>query len=146
MKRAYAAFVVNIRKRSFIRDAVGFVAGGILAALSAGLIFVAFIPLGDIHEGRNHVPEAFMLTVLVMFFCGGFIGRRGFSAEAASDFLPSIVGTYVAVLGFPLLAGLSLKEALPLVGFATVGVGSAFAASLLFLKCFPLEVPYEEGA
>jgi hypothetical protein len=86
-----------------------------------------------------------MLTVLVMFFCGGFIGRRGFSAEAWSDFLPSIVGTYVAVLGLPLLAGLSLGEALPFVGFASAGVVSAVAASVMFLKWCPLESPHEEG-
>jgi hypothetical protein len=128
-----------------MRDALGFIAGGVLAAASAGLIFVVFIPLGDIYDGRNHVPEAFMLTVLVMFFCGGFIGRRGFSAEARSDFLPSIIGTYVAVLGLPLLAGLSLGEALPFVGFASVGVVSAVAASVIFLKWFPLESPHEEG-
>ena len=136
---------MNIRRPSFIRDALGFVAGGILAAVSSGLVFLAFVPLGDIYDGRNHVPEAFMLTVLVMFFCGGFIGRRGFSAEARSDFVPSIIGTYVAVVGLPLLAGLSLIEALPFVGFASVGVASAVIASLIFSKRFPLESPHEEG-
>jgi hypothetical protein len=136
---------VNIRQPSLIRDALGFIAGGILAAASAGLIFVGFIPLGDIHDGRNHVPSAFVFTVLVMFFCGGFIGRRGFSAEAWSDFLPSVIGTYVAVFGLPLLSGLSLVEALPFVGFASVGVVSAVIASLIFLKWFPLESSHEEG-
>ena len=132
---------MNIRQASFRRDALGFIAGGILSAASAGLIFVVFIPLGDIYDGRNHVPEAFMLTVLIMFFCGGFIGIRGFSAKARSDFLPSIVGTYIAVLGLPLLAGLSLVEALPFVGFASVGVASAVVASAMFLKRFPMESP-----
>ena len=136
---------VNIRQPSFMRDALGFIAGGILGAASTGLIFVAFIPLGDIYDGRNHAPTAFMLTVLVMVFCGGFIGRRGFSAEARSNFLPSIIGTYVAVVGFPLLSGLSLVEALPFVGFASVGVVSVVIASLVFLKWFPLESPHEEG-
>ena len=135
---------MNIRRPSFIRDALGFAAGGVVAATSAGLVFVAFIPLGDIYDGRNHVPEAFMLTVLVMFFCGGFIGRRGFSAEAPSDFLPSIIGTYIAVIGLPLLAGLSFREALPFVGFASAGVATAMVASLVFLKKFPLESPHEE--
>lgn len=136
---------MNIRQPSLIRDALGFIAGGILAAVSAGLVFVVFIPLGDISDGRNHVPSAFMFTVLVMFFCGGFIGCRGFSAEARSDFLPPIIGTYVAVVGLPLLGGLSLAEALPFVGFASVGVVSVVIASLVFLKWFPLESPHEEG-
>jgi hypothetical protein len=127
-----------------IRDAVGFIAGGILAAASAGLVFVAFIPLGNIYDGRNHAPDAFMLTVLVMFFCGGFVGRRGFSADSRSDFLPSIIGTYVAVVSLALLAGLSLIEILPFVGFASAGIVCAVVASLLFLKWFPLESPHEE--
>ena len=138
-------FIVNIRQPSFIRDALGFVAGGILAAAAAGLTFVAFIPLGDIYDGRNHVPDAFMLTVLVLFFGGGFIGRRGFSAGARSDFLPAIIGTYVAVVGLSLLAGLSLGETLPFVGFASAGVVGAIAASLVFLTWFPLELPPDEG-
>ena len=136
---------MNIRQPSFLRDLIGFIAGGILAAVSAGLVFVAFVPLGDIRDGRNHVPEAFMLTVLVMFVCGGFIGRRGFSAEGRSDFYPSIIGTYVAVLGLPLLAGLSFIEALPFVGFASAGVVAAVVASLAFLAWFPIEVPHEQG-
>ena len=136
---------MNIRHPSFIRDALGFIAGGILAAASSGLVFVTFNPLGDIYDGRNHVPEAFMLIAMAMFFCGGVIGRRGFSAEARSNFVPSIIGIYVAVVGLPLLAGLSLAEALPFVGFASVGVASAVAASLVFSKWFPLEIPHEEG-
>jgi hypothetical protein len=136
---------VNIRQPSFIRDAVGFIGGGVLAGASAGAVFLAFIPVGDIYDGRNHVPEAFMLTVGVMFFCGGFIGRRGFSAETRSDFLPSIIGTYLAVLGLPLLAGLSLGEALPFVGFASVGVVAAVTASVVFLKWVPVELPHEDG-
>lgn len=138
-------FIVSIRQPSFIRDALGFFTGGVSAAASAGLVFVAFIPLGNIYDGRNHVPEAFMLTALVMFFCGGFIGRRGFSAEGRSDFLPSVMGTYVAVVGLPLFAGLSMREALPFVGFASVGVAIAVVTSLIFLKWFPLESPHEEG-
>lgn len=136
---------MNIRQPSFFRDALGFLVGGILAAASAGLLFVAFIPLGDINNPRNHVPEAFMLTILTMFFSGGFIGRRGFSAEGRSDFFPSIIGTYVAVFGLPLFAGLSFSEALPFAGFATAGVVAAVAASVVFLKWFPMESPHEEG-
>jgi hypothetical protein len=136
---------MNIRRPSFARDALGFFVGGILAAASAGLTFVAFIPLGNIYDGRNHAPEAFMLTVLAMFFSGGFVGRRGFSAGGRSDFFPSIVATYVAVLALPLLAGLSFGEAMPFVGFASVGVVAAVTASVMFLKWFPMESPNEEG-
>jgi hypothetical protein len=136
---------MNIRQPSLLRDALGFTVGGLLAAVFAGLAFVAFVPLGDVHDGRNHAPEAFMLTVLVMLICGGFIGRRGFSAEALSDFLPSIAGTYLAVFGLPLLAGLSLTEALPFAGFASVGVVASVAASLLFLKFVPVQLP-DDGA
>lgn len=135
---------MNIRRPSFIRDTLGFLVGGILASASAGLVFVVIIPLGDMNNPRNHIPEAFMLTVLTMFFSGGFIGRRGFSAKARSDFFPSITATYLAVFGLPLFAGLSFCEALPFAGFATVGVVVAVTASLVLLRWFPMESLPEE--
>ncbi len=129
---------MNIREPSFFRNALGFITGAILAAVAAGLIFVAFVPLGNIRDGRNHAPEAFMLTVLVMFFCGGFIGRRGFSAEALSDLLPSVIGTYAVVVALPLFAGLSIGEALPFVAFASAGVAASIIGSLALLRLFPM--------
>jgi hypothetical protein len=131
--------------QSFARDAVGFLAGSILAAVAAGLIFVAFFPLPKENDPRNHTGEAFMMTVLVMFFCGGFIGRRGFSAEALSDFLPSVIGTYVVVLVLPLVAGLSFSEIVPFLGFASAGVVASVVGSLLLLRWFPTESSNVEG-
>lgn len=39
--------------------------GGVVAALSSGLTFLVFVPLGDLKDGRNHAPEAFVLTTLI---------------------------------------------------------------------------------
>ena len=136
---------MNTNQSSLARDTVGFLVGAILAAVAAGLVFVTFFPLPKEQDPRNHTGEAFMMTVLVMFFCGGFIGRRGFSAEALSDFLPSVIGTYVAVVILPLFAGLSFRELLPFLGFASAGVAASVAGSLLLLRWFPPKSPNVEG-
>jgi drug/metabolite transporter (DMT)-like permease len=136
---------MNFNRSSLGRDAVGFFAGALLAAIAAGLVFVAFFPLPKEHDPRNHTGEAFMMTVLVMFFCGGFVGRCGFSAEALSDLLPSVIGTYVVVVLLPLVAGLSFGEIMPFLGFASAGIAASVAGSLLLLRRFPLEAPNAEG-
>jgi hypothetical protein len=131
---------VKLNPSSFARDASGFFAGGILAAIAAGLLFVAFNPLPKEYNPHNHIREAFIMTVLVMFFCGGFIGRSGFSAEAWSDFVPSVMGTCIVVFVLPLIAGLSIIELAPFLGFASAGVAASLIASLLFLKWFPMDL------
>lgn len=78
-----------------------------------------------------------MLLMLVMFFCGGFVGRRGFNAESLSDFLPSVIGTYVVVTCLGLLAGLSLQELAPMIGFTSVGILASIVSSLILLRRFP---------
>ena len=122
---------------SLSRDVAGFLLGGVFAAIAAGLMFVAFFPLPKEQDPRNYTGGAFMITILVMFFCGGFIGRRGFSADAFSDLLPSVIGTYVVVVILCLMAGLDFGELAPLVGFATAGVIASAAGSLLLLRWFP---------
>lgn len=123
---------MDSHQSSLGRDVAGFLLGGVFAAIAAGLVFVTFFPLPKEHDPRNHIGEVFVLTVLVMFFCGGFIGRRGFSADALSDLFPSIIGTYVAVVLLCLTAGLDFGELPPLVGFATAGVIASAAGSLLY--------------
>ena len=136
---------MSTRLSPFARDSIGFIVGGIVSAVAAGLIFVSFFPLPKEHDPRNHTDEAFIMTVLVMFFCGGFIGRRGFSAEALSDFLPSVIGTYVVAVVLPLLAGLSFGEVLPLLGFASAGVAASVVGSQLLMRFFPVRAPDVEG-
>ena len=98
---------------SLVRDIIGFFIGGVSAAVAAGLVFVAFFPLPTENDPRNHVGRTFVMLAVVMFLCGGFIGRRGFSAEALSDLLPSIIGTYAVAGLLPLFSGLSLSEIAP---------------------------------
>jgi hypothetical protein len=132
---------VDTKQSSLGRGTVGFLAGGILAAAAAGLIFVAFFPLPKDHNPRNHTGEAFAMLIFVMFSCGGFIGRRGFSAEALSDLLPSTIGTFVVVVLLSLLAGLSFGELAPLVGFTLVGVAASALGSLALRMWFPPKNP-----
>ena len=74
--------------------------------------------------------------MLVMFFCGGLIGRRGFIAESLSDFLPSVIGTYVVVGSLGLLAGLSFSEIAPMLGFTSVGVLASTVISFSYCDVF----------
>ena len=136
---------MNTNRPSLARDTAGFLLGGMLAAVAAGLVFVAFFPLPKEHNPRNHTGEAFMMTVLVMFFCGGFIGRRGFSAEALTDLLPSVIGTFVAVVLLSLTAGLDFGELAPLVGFASAGVVASAVGSLLLMRWFPPKTPHHDA-
>jgi len=145
MGRFHRTRTVNINRSSLARDAVGFLLGGILAAIGAGLIFVAFFPLPKEQNPRNHTGEAFAITVLVMFLCGGFIGRRGFSAEALSDLLPPVIGTYVAVILLALTAGLGFSELAPLVGFVSAGVVASAVGSLLLMRWFPPKSPNHDA-
>jgi hypothetical protein len=136
---------VDTNRPSLARDTAGFFLGGILAAVTAGLAFVAFFPLPKEHDPRNHTGEAFIMTVLVMFFCGGFIGRRGFSAEALSDLLPSVIGTFVTVILLSLVAGLDFGELAPLVGFASAGIVASAGGSLLLMRWFPPKTPHYDA-
>lgn len=77
------------------------------------------------------------MTVVVMFLCGGFIGRRGFSAEGLSDLLPVVIATYAAVVLLSLFGNLGADEIASLVGFATAGVLASAGGSLLLKKRFP---------
>jgi hypothetical protein len=137
---------VDTKRSSLARDTAGFFLGGILAAVTAGRVFVAFFPLPKEHDPRNHTGEAFMMTVLVMFFCGEFIGRRGFSAEAFSDLMPSVIGTFVAVILLSLFAGMDFGELAPLVGFASAGVIASAVGSLLLMRWFPPKPPHHDAS
>lgn len=128
---------VDLNETNVGRDIAGFLTGGVIASVAAGLVFVTFFPLPKEPARHDHTGEALMITVLVMFFCGGFIGRRGFSADAFSDLLPSVTGSSITVVVLCFLSGLSLEEYIPLIGFATVGIIASAASSFALAKWFP---------
>jgi hypothetical protein len=84
-----------MNQSSFLRDLGGVVVGGITAALATGLVFIAFNPIPAVRTPHNHAPEVLGLLAAAMFFAGGFIGRRGISAEFRSDLLRPVIGTYL---------------------------------------------------
>ena len=133
-----------MNQSSLLRDVVGFVVGGLTAAVAAALIFLAFFPLPSEPKRTDHTGEALAMLVLVMLFCGGFIGRRGFSADFISDLVPPVIGSYVAVIGLCVIAGLSLGELAPMVGFASVGIITSAVVSLALLRWFPPKPPNNE--
>lgn len=130
---------------SLAREAAGFALGGILAATASGLAFTLIFPLPETNDPRNHTGTAFALTVLVMLFCGGFVGRRGFNADWISDLLSSIGTTLGVVLFLSLLAGLSFSEIGPLVGFALVGCVASGLGTFFLGQRFPAKSPSKDG-
>ena len=73
---------------------------------------------------------------MVTFFCGGFIGQRAFSANFWTELLWPIAGVY-SVIGFLCLtAGLDLREAAIMIGFASVGIITSTILSLILRRWF----------
>jgi hypothetical protein len=122
------------------RLVIGFVAGGLLAAVAAGLVFSVFFPVPQDHN-RNHNGEGLELTIGLMFFSGGFIGVRGFNADALSDLAWPVIGSYVVVAIIYAMVGFSLRQiAPPLACFSTAGIVASAIGTLLLRKWFPPEL------
>ena len=120
-----------------LRDVIGFFGGGIAAAVAAALIFQVFFPLPPDPKPTDHPGEALAVLVLAVFFCGGFIGRRAFSADFWSDLLPSVITSYVVIGFLCLISNLDLSEAAPMIGFASVGIITSVVFLLLLGRRFP---------
>jgi len=137
--RHHATRIVNTNQTSLLRDLVGFIIGDLLAAVASALVFLAFFPLPK-PKPTDHTREALAVLVLVVFFCGGFIGRRAFSADFWSDLLPSVIISY-AVIGFLcLLSGLDFSESARMVGFASAGIATTGVVLLLLGRRFPPKI------
>jgi hypothetical protein len=127
---------METNRPSLLRDAVGFLIGGLVAAVAAGLVFLAVFPLPP-PKPTDHTREALAVLTLVVFFCGGFIGRRGFSAAYWPDLLPSAIGSYVVIGFLCLISSLDFREAALMIGFASVGIVTSSAVLLLLRRRFP---------
>ena len=131
------ARTVNTSQSSLLRDVIGFVVGGLVASVASARVLLAFFPLPPEPDPRNHTGEALVILCIVMFFCGGFIGRRGLSADFWSDLLPSVGGSFVASVILCLSASLDLRETATMMGFASVGIVASAVAVLLLGRRFP---------
>ena len=127
---------MNTNQTSLLRDLVGFIAGGLVAAVASALVFLTFFPLPE-PKPTDHTRQALAVLVLVVFFCGGFIGRRAFSADFWSDLLPSVITSY-AIIGFLcLISSLDFRESATMIGFASVGIVTSAVVLLLLGRRFP---------
>jgi hypothetical protein len=86
-----------------------------------------------------------MILCIVMFSCGGMIGRQGFSAEFWSDLFPSVGRSFVASLILCLMASLGLRETATMMGFASVGIVTSAVALLLLGRRFPPKIKSYEA-
>lgn len=134
---------MGIESSSLGRDMVGFAIGAIAGAASSGLVIVSFIPLPPEDLQRDYARAVFGAVVSVSFFAGGFIGRRGFSADALSDLVSPIIGTYAVSIFFCMAAGLSLSETLFPLAFVSVGVFASALFSVALQKFFPQKLQVE---
>src|SRR5438477_8256180 len=75
--RPHRTRTVNTNHSSLLRDVVGFVVGGLAAAVAAALIFLAVFPLPE-PKSTDHTREALAVLVFVVFFCGGSFAVRPF--------------------------------------------------------------------
>ena len=131
---------MNSKQPSLRRDLTGFVVGALAAATVAGLVFfLIYPPLPESNPSRHDRGAALAILVIAMFFCGGFIGRRGFSADFLSDLVWPVVGSYIAVVFLCLLASFSLGETATMAAFATAGILSSALVSLVLLRRFPMK-------
>jgi hypothetical protein len=130
---------VNVN-HPLLRDVIGFFGGGIAAAVAAALIFQVFFPLPPNPKPTDHTGEALAVLVLAVFSCGGFIGRRAFSADFWSDLLPSVVTSYVVMLFLCLTASLDFRETATMIGLASVGIVASTALLIFLGRRFSLKV------
>ncbi len=131
---------MNMNQSSWLRDLVGFLVGGVSAAATSGVIVVSFYPLPATPDPHNHTGEALTVLVLILFSCGGFIGRRGFSADFISDILPSVITAFGIVLFLCVLPGWSFDEIAKMMGFASVGILVSAVVPLLLQRRFPPKI------
>lgn len=114
------------------RLAAAFLTGGVLASVATGLVFQVFFPLGPALQSRSYLPEAFVVTHLVMFPSGALVAGRCMRARVPSDLIPCVLGTYIAVIAVSLIGGLQFNELAPPLGLATTGmIASATSAFIL---------------
>lgn len=137
------SIAVIMHQSSFIRDLMGFLAGGIAGAASILVLFLLFQRAPSHPTPHDHTMEALLAFCIALFFAGGFIGRRGISADFYSDFFPPVIGTYV-ILGFLcVLAGLGFVEIAGAMGIVTVGVVASVVVTLLLRRWFPPKTDHE---
>jgi hypothetical protein len=137
---------VNENQPSFFRYLFGFILGAVIAAVTAGIAFHLLVPMPpETSPSRHDTEAAGVLLLLMVFFAGGFIGGRGFTADFVSDVFRPVLCSY-AVIGFLcLLASWSFAETAVMIGLASVGIISSAVCSLLLMRWLPPKTGHEEG-
>lgn len=109
-----------------------------MAAVVAGVTLATVFPIPPDEPGRpNYGPVALVAVVIASFFCGGFIGRRAFSADFWSDLLPSVATSYGVMLFLCLTGSLDVRETASMLGFASAGIVVSTTLLIFLGRRFP---------
>ena len=119
------------------RLAAAFLTGGVVASAATGLVFQVFFPLGPALHSRSYLPEAFLVTLLVMLPTGGLVAARCIKARAPSDLITCVLGTYIAAIVVSLIGGLQFKELAPPLGLATTGLIASATTAFIMSRRIP---------
>jgi hypothetical protein len=128
---------VKTQLSSFVRGLIGFVVCGAVAATSASFILVAFFPIPPGESAfPNYGSPTVVLFGLMTFFCGAFIGRRGFTADAPACLLRPIIVSYIFLALMFAHSG-ALTDAAGFICFASVGIVASVAISIAVMRWIP---------
>jgi hypothetical protein len=130
---------VSWKGSPLFRDFLGFLAGGVNAAMASALVFLAFHPPDAQPKRHNHTYQILEMLVVGMLVCGGIIGRKGIKTGSFTDLLPSIFGVYIFLWFSCILGRLELGEIAAVFGWVTPGVLVSAVVSLLLSNWFPAD-------
>src|SRR6266567_3065368 len=102
---------MNANPTIVVRGLVGCILGSVVAALSAGIAFVAFRSMPpDVPGQPNYYGYALLLVVIVAFMCGALIGLVGFISRTASALWWPVAGCYPFMLFLCIVKEASFHE------------------------------------
>ena len=120
-----------------MRGLVDAIAGAFFAGLATVLVFQLLVPLPSDPEPTDHTGTVRAVVLLFNLVAGGFVGRRGFTADHLGELGPAIIGSHSVAIFLSVVAGLNLVETAGIVGLASVGTIASAIGTIMLKALFP---------